>query len=251
MSRSGSKRSIAPIRPSSPYETRSFSSTCAGSPLPSRPATYLTSDAYVRIRRSRAAWSFVFAYSRQRACVSSCATVREYDLGSLSPQIPHREAQEPERDHTGCHDDHDDAVVCVDRRRSGRGDAGERDREQEEERAERGPGRRRSHAGTLERARIQSARNPRGVAQLAEHRSPKPGVAGSSPAAPVARIKPEPASLGGFRRLWTRSRFAAHDRSRPLKTGGQMGWNSSGVTLLMAPVAMAPSFDVTRSIATA
>jgi hypothetical protein len=27
---------------------------------------------------------------------------------------------------------------------------------------------------------------PRGVAQLAEHRSPKPGVAGSSPAAPVA-----------------------------------------------------------------
>jgi hypothetical protein len=26
---------------------------------------------------------------------------------------------------------------------------------------------------------------PRGVAQLAEHRSPKPGVAGSSPAAPV------------------------------------------------------------------
>src|SRR4051794_40382566 len=29
------------------------------------------------------------------------------------------------------------------------------------------------------------SRNPRGVAQLAEHRSPKPGVAGSSPAAPV------------------------------------------------------------------
>src|SRR5919202_1639381 len=27
---------------------------------------------------------------------------------------------------------------------------------------------------------------PRGVAQLAEHRSPKPGVAGSSPVAPVA-----------------------------------------------------------------
>src|SRR5438105_12012772 len=29
---------------------------------------------------------------------------------------------------------------------------------------------------------------PRGVAQLAEHRSPKPGVAGSSPAAPVALL---------------------------------------------------------------
>src|SRR5207302_3562170 len=28
---------------------------------------------------------------------------------------------------------------------------------------------------------------PRGVAQLAEHRSPKPGVAGSSPVAPVAK----------------------------------------------------------------
>ena len=31
-----------------------------------------------------------------------------------------------------------------------------------------------------------SAREPRGVAQLVEHRSPKPGVAGSSPVAPVS-----------------------------------------------------------------
>ena len=41
---------------------------------------------------------------------------------------------------------------------------------------------------------------PRGVAQLAEHRSPKPGVAGSSPAAPVAVVEPKPAPLAGFGR---------------------------------------------------
>src|SRR5918998_905873 len=47
------------MRPRRPYETRSPSSTCAGSPLPSRPATNLTSGAYVRIRRSRTARSRV------------------------------------------------------------------------------------------------------------------------------------------------------------------------------------------------
>ncbi len=71
MSRSGSNRSIAPIRPSSPYETRSPSSTWAGSPLPSRPATYFTSGAYVRISRSRSPRSPVRLNSRQRAWVSS------------------------------------------------------------------------------------------------------------------------------------------------------------------------------------
>ena len=45
ISRSGSKRSIAPIRPSRPYEMRSPSSTCGGSHEPSLPATYLTSGA--------------------------------------------------------------------------------------------------------------------------------------------------------------------------------------------------------------
>jgi len=45
ISRPGSKRSIAEIRPSSPYEMRSASSTCEGSPLDIRPATYLTSGA--------------------------------------------------------------------------------------------------------------------------------------------------------------------------------------------------------------
>src|SRR3990172_7077351 len=34
--------------------------------------------------------------------------------------------------------------------------------------------------------RYHSPPQPRGVAQLAEHRSPKPGVAGSSPAAPAS-----------------------------------------------------------------
>ncbi len=43
ISRSGSKRSIAEIRPSSPYEIRSDSSTWEGNPLDMRPATYLTS----------------------------------------------------------------------------------------------------------------------------------------------------------------------------------------------------------------
>src|SRR5690242_15546364 len=38
-----------------------------------------------------------------------------------------------------------------------------------------------------------SPREPRGVAQLVEHRSPKPGVAGSSPVAPVPACKPKPA----------------------------------------------------------
>src|SRR3954451_13318072 len=71
MSRSGSYRSTAPIRPSSPYETRSPSSTWAGRPLPSRPATYFTSGAYVRIRRSRSAWSPVFRYCRHIVSVSS------------------------------------------------------------------------------------------------------------------------------------------------------------------------------------
>src|SRR4029077_3246406 len=83
----------------------------------------------------------------------------------------------------------------------GGADPADGDGKNEKERAGRGPGWRRSHAGMLERRRLQSSRNPRGVAQLAEHRSPKPGVAGSSPAAPVGQIKPKPALSGGFWRL--------------------------------------------------
>ena len=43
ISRAGSKRSMAEIRPRRPYEIRSASSTWAGRPLDIRPATYLTS----------------------------------------------------------------------------------------------------------------------------------------------------------------------------------------------------------------
>src|SRR5579864_6469597 len=94
MSRSRSNRSIAPIRPSSPYETRSPSSTWAGRPLPSRPATYLTSGAYVRIRRSRIPWSPVFRYCSQRVWVSSARlTVEEYEVPAPFPQ--RRSAERP------------------------------------------------------------------------------------------------------------------------------------------------------------
>ena len=50
-------------------------------------------------------------------------------------------------------------------------------------------------AGDALGARIQSSPQPRGVAQLVEHRSPKPGVAGSSPVAPVGE---GPANRGAF-----------------------------------------------------
>src|SRR6186997_429362 len=161
MSRLGSKRSIAPIRPSSPYETRSFSSTCAGRPLPSRPATYLTSGAYVRISRSRTAWSSLFfTYSRQRAWVSSCATVRGYDLRRRFPQISDREAQHPERNRTCCDDQDHEALVAVHGLRGRSGDPDERDREDEEERSERRSGRRRGHAETLEGPRLESLAQP-------------------------------------------------------------------------------------------
>src|SRR5436190_10225317 len=81
-SRSGSYRSIAPIRPSNPYETRSPSSTCAGSPDPRRPATYFTSGAYVRINLSRIALSPLLTRNcRHRVWVSSAsATRRGYGL---------------------------------------------------------------------------------------------------------------------------------------------------------------------------
>src|SRR5215211_2055592 len=200
MSRSSSKRSIAPIRPSSPYEMRSFSSTWAGRPLPRRPATYFTSGAYVRMRRSRTPWSFVFAYSRQRAWVSSSATRREYGSGPRFPQVADTEGEQPEADRACSHHHHDQAGLVVDGLGRGRRDPDEDDREHEEQRAERGPGRRRGHGGNLEPVTVTAvgssrgrgynpgAATPRGVAQLAEHRSPKPGVAGSSPAAPVILV---------------------------------------------------------------
>src|SRR5205085_9127731 len=80
----GVERSIAPIRPSRPYETRSPSSTCAGSPLPSRPATYFTSGAYERISRSRRCWSRLRRYSRQSDCASSATAVEDIALRGRS-----------------------------------------------------------------------------------------------------------------------------------------------------------------------
>src|SRR5436305_6508434 len=151
MSRSGSKRSIAPINPIRPYETRSFSSTCAGSPLPSRPATYLTSGAYVRIRRSRTPWSFVFVYSRQRAWVSSWATVREYDLERRFPQIPDCQAEQPECDRARADDHDDETLVRVDGLGSRGCDPHEGDRKQQQERTEYGPRRSRSHDRILDK----------------------------------------------------------------------------------------------------
>src|SRR3954449_7756777 len=127
MSRSGSNRSIAPIRPSSPYETRSPSSTCAGSPLPSRPATYLTSGAYVRIRRSRTALSPVLRSSCHRLWVSS-ATEGEY---ALPPGFPHRgpgERRHPGGERCRRERNHPDA-----RKRGGGGNTGERERDCGEE----------------------------------------------------------------------------------------------------------------------
>src|SRR3954452_17666704 len=135
MSRVGSYRSIAPIRPNRPYETRSPSSTCAGSPEPSRPATYLTSGAYVRISRSRTALSFVRRNSSQRLCVSSPATIGEYDLGAPFPQCGRREGRHPGRESACSERDHPLAGgPAVERERS------ERSRDHREERGQ-------SHAG--------------------------------------------------------------------------------------------------------
>src|SRR5581483_11506113 len=77
---------------------RSPSSTCAGSPEPSRPATYFTSGAYVRISRARSPWSFDCLNRRQSACVSSApATRREYALRAGFPHCRPRERGHPGR----------------------------------------------------------------------------------------------------------------------------------------------------------
>ena len=79
ISRSGSKRSIAPISPSSPYETRSCSSTCDGRLEPETTGDELHER---RVRQdqavARSARSCVARYSCHSACVSppgacSCA----------------------------------------------------------------------------------------------------------------------------------------------------------------------------------
>jgi hypothetical protein len=56
---------------------------------------------------------------------------------------------------------------------------------------------------------------PRGVAQLAEHRSPKPGVAGSSPAAPVADEIRALRAHNDFRRLLFGGRIVPEAPNEP------------------------------------
>src|SRR5581483_1444798 len=195
MSRSGSYRSIAPIRPRRPYETRSPSSTCAGRPDPSRPATYFTSGEYITISLSRSSFAPVRRYSSQRLRVSTGSTTvgREYELAARSPQRGPGEAAHPGRDRRRGHGDR----PAPGGGRAGR-DPRQRERQHREERRER-------HAAIMpEGAGLHlAAAEPRGVAQLAEHRSPKPGVAGSSPVAPVAPagvVRPGP---GARAREWS------------------------------------------------
>src|SRR3954451_7575456 len=129
---------MAPISPSSPYETRSPSSTCAGSPDPSRPATYFTSGAYVRISRSRSALSPLRKrYSRQRDWVLSASATRERIRAvSALPECSERHRREPDREGDGGQGDgppRADAPGSLDGRE---GDPCEGDRQQREERAE-------------------------------------------------------------------------------------------------------------------
>src|SRR6266566_811697 len=132
MSRSRSNRSIAPIRPSSPYETRSPSSTCAGRPDPRRPATYLTSGEYMTISRSRTALSCVRLYSSQMLRVSTCsATEREYELAPHSPQRCEGHRAHPGGDCGRCQGDHPAPNAARDRR--GDRDSGEGERQDAEE----------------------------------------------------------------------------------------------------------------------
>src|SRR5207253_5756038 len=134
---------MAPIRPSSPYETGRPSSTCAGRPEPSRPATYLTGGAYVRISRSRNFGSGARLYSSQRLCVSSPLTWsrirRASENPSTTPQNAGCEAPDPDREHRRGGRDHD--LVAS----SGDGQGRQAETDQDEQDAER----REPHAETL------------------------------------------------------------------------------------------------------
>src|SRR6188768_1588274 len=130
MSRSGSNRSIAPMRPRSPYETRSPSSTCAGRPLPSRPATYLTSGAYVRISRSRSARSFVRLNSCQRTRVSVAWSAMASERIRCLAERPVGKLAHPHGERGGGYCDHPCSSACGGGKNRDRGKAG---REGEEE----------------------------------------------------------------------------------------------------------------------
>ena len=193
-----------------------FSSTCDGRPLEIRPATNFTSGAYVRISRSRSAASPELRYERQRDLVSS-ATSREYAasrrnlLLSRAPGAKN-ERRHPGREHAGGDENH--PLIGHE---GGPGDACHDRRQQQEQRSERAALRRLAHSANLAIVALQpSVGWRRGVAQLAEHRSPKPGVAGSSPAAPVPAVEPEPCECGGFWLLWVRFLPSTNVRHSPL-----------------------------------
>ncbi len=112
----------------------------------------------------------VDAHSPERICALS---------NGAEGQVGH-----PEPEHrSGCGDDPLALQAGV------RGHAAEQDAEQPEQDAERATAGSGQRGQSLERARrynpVPNRAGHRAVAQLAEHRSPKPGVAGSSPACPV------------------------------------------------------------------
>src|SRR5437762_4203340 len=80
-------------------------------------------------------------YSCQSDCMSSgfAATVREYGLRRPIPQGTEREQAEPERQRRGGERDHDEAGLVAGGFGGRGGDACEREREDEEERAHRAP----------------------------------------------------------------------------------------------------------------
>ena len=94
MSRSGSKRSIAPIRPSSPYETRSPSSTCAGRPA-AEPAGDELDERRVREDQAVADRPVLgpAVLPPERLRVLPLATTREYAVGTWNPQRRRRSAR--------------------------------------------------------------------------------------------------------------------------------------------------------------
>src|SRR5207248_10162109 len=153
------------MSPSRPYETRSSSSTWAGSPLPRRPATYFTSGAYVTMSRSRMAGSAFDRYERHKACISSGRlTGREYGVGPRFPLATERregDRGEPDGESEGGDGDDPPArAVPGGRHRDeheGRGESREEDPERP----------------ALHQTTVLSG-GPRGVAQLVERRSPTP-----------------------------------------------------------------------------
>jgi hypothetical protein len=75
---------------------------------------------------------------------------------------------------------------------------------------------------------------PRGVAQLAEHRSPKPGVAGSSPAAPAGLN--ELAAVGHMSSIEMRARSKrGRSASSSPKEGRILGIAYSVVCVTLRP----------------